>query len=269
MIAFWGIIYLRCLGGNGYVNRVVNQIDEVPQFSYASGKVEFEESSFFKVGPKQKINFVFNSTVADADKAYKDKVEILTDWTVGSQVIAFNGNSISYISPVGGLLKFKYTNVFNILRFPPSFNREGFIRTFKNQFLIYFLIVAAASIVIFAVRAVLTGLLFGLVGFGINKIIKQPYTYKELFRISIYITGFTNIFRSALYASPVKPPFVVIAIIFLLIGAAYLFFAITGATEETGPSSTIVFNKPGSSKLSDEIPAPDPFEKKKSAYSGT
>lgn len=267
MIAFWGIIYLRCLGGNGYINRVVNQIGEVPQFSYAAGKVEFEESSNFKVGPKQKINFVFNSTVADADKAYKDKVEILTDWTVGSQVIAFNGNSISYISPVGGLLKFKYTNVFNILKFPPSFNREGFIRTFKSQFLIYFLIVAGASIVIFSIRAVLTGLLFGLVGFGLNKIIKQPYTYKELFRISIYITGFTNIFRSALYASPVKPPFAVIAVIFLLIGAAYLFFAITGSTEETGPSSTIVFNKPGSGKLPDDIPAPDPFEKKN--YSAT
>jgi len=267
VVAFWGITYLKCLGGNGLINQTVNQIKEAPQFSYASGKMEFEESSFFKVGENQRINFVFNSTIADADKAYKDKVEILTDWTVGTTVIAFNGNSIAVISPFGGLFKFKYTNVFNVLQFPASFNREGFINTFRNQFIFYFLIVAGISLIPFVLGAVVMGHLVGAAGFGMNKIIKQPYNYKELFKIAIYVTGFTNIFFSALLASPVKPPFIVMLIIFVLIGAAYMFFAITGSTEEAGPTSKIVFNKPSSGKLSEDIPAPDPFAKKN--YSAT
>ncbi len=267
VIAFWGITYLKCLGGNGYISKTVNQIKEVPQFSYASGKMEFEESSFFKVGKNERINFVFDSTVADADKTYKSKVEILTDWNFGATVIAFNGNSISLILPFGGLFKFKYAGIFNILHLPSSFNREGFINTFKSQFIFYYLIVAGLSLVVFSLAAVVMGHLVGAVGFGMNKIIKQPYSYKELFRIAIYITGFTNIFFNALLASPVKPPFIVMLIIFILIGAAYMFFAITGSTEEAGPTSKIVFNKPSSGKLTEDIPAPDPFAKKN--YSAT
>ena len=262
VVVFWGITYLKCLGGNGFINKTVEQIKEVPQFSYSSGKVEFEESSFFKVGQNQKINFVFNSTIADADKIYKGKVEILTDWTVGTTVIIFNGNSMSFISPVGGLFKLKYPSVFNILQFPASFNREGFINTFRSQFIFYYLIVAGISLIPFVLGAVIMGHLVGAAGFGMNKIIKQPYGYKELFRIAIYVTGFTNIFFSALLASPVKPPFVVMLVVFVLIGAAYMFFAITGSTEEAGPTSKIVFNKPSSGKLSEDIPAPDPFAKK-------
>ena len=267
VIAFWGITYLKCLGGNGYISKTVDKIKEVPQFSYASGKMEFEESSFFKVGENERINFVFDSTVADADKAYKSKVEILTDWNFGATVIAFNGNSISLILPFGGLFKFKYAGIFNILHLPSSFNREGFINTFKSQFIFYYLIVAGLSLIVFSLGAVIMGHLVGAAGFGMNKIIKQPYSYKELFRIAIYVTGFTNIFFSALLASPVKPPFIVMVIIFVLIGAAYMFFAITGATEEAGPTSKIVFNKPSSGKLPDNIPAPDPFAKKN--YSAT
>ena len=51
-------------------------------------------------------------------------------------------------------------------------------------------------------------------------------------------------------------------IAFILIVGVYLFFALAGSTEEAGPASTIVFNKPSSKKLSGEIEPPDPFARK-------
>ena len=41
-----------------------------------------------------------------------------------------------------------------------------------------------------------------------------------------------------------------------------MFFAITGSSEDAGPTSTVVFNKPGSKKSLGEIEPPDPFSRK-------
>ena len=258
-VVYWGIIYLRCLGGNGFINVVVDNIKQVPQFTYTGGIVRFEESTYFQVGESQYV--VFNSDIDVADKAYIDRVEILTDWSNGKTVIAFNGKTITSINVVGMTSTLKYSDIANMIGLPNIFDREGFIDIFKEKFIIFFLIVAGISLVWFGIKAVFLGFLFGGVGFGINKIIKQPYNYKELVRISLYITGFTNILRNAINASPVKPAWMLLNIAFLLIVGIYLFFALAGATEEAGPSSTIVFNKPSSKKFED-VPAPDPFAKR-------
>ena len=256
---YWGIIYLRCLGGNGFITQTVETIKTVPQFSYTGGILRFEESTFIQINENQYV--VFNSEIDNADKAYIDKVEILTDWSNGKSVFAFNGKSLTSINMVGMTSTLKYSDIANIIGLPNTFDREGFINIFKEKFLIFFLIVAGISLIWFGIKAVVLGFLFGGIGFGINKIIKQPYNYKEMVRISLYITGFTNILRNAINASPIKPAWMILNIAFLLIVGIYLFFALAGATEETGPSSTIVFNKPSSKKFED-IPAPDPFAKK-------
>ena len=258
-VVYWGIIYLRCLGGNGFITKTVDTIKTVPQFTYTGGQLRFEENTFIQVGEKQYV--VFNSDIENADKAYIDKVEILTDWSNGKSVYAFNGKSLLYINVVGVTSTLKYSDLANVIGLPNNFDREGFINIFKEKFIVFFLMLAGVSLIWFAIKAVFLGFLFGGVGFGINKIIKQPYTYKEMVRISLYITGMTNILRNAINASPVKPAWMLLNIAFLLIVGIYLFFALAGATEETGPSSTIVFNKPSSKKFED-IPAPDPFAKK-------
>jgi len=258
-VVYWGIVYLRCLGSDGFITQTVNTIKTVPQFSYTGGQVKFEESSFIQLNENQYI--VFNSEVDNADKAYIDKVEILTDWSNGKSVLAFNGKSITNINVVGMTSTVRYSDLANVIGLPNNFNREGFINLFKDKFIIFYLIVAGVSLVWFGIKAVFLGFLFGGIGFGINKIIKQPYNFKEMVRISLYITGFTNILRNAINASPVKPPWMLLNVAFILIVGIYLFFALAGATEETGPSSTIVFNKPSSKKFED-VPAPDPFAKK-------
>ena len=256
---YWGIMYLRCLGGNGFITQTVDTIKTVPQFTYTGGVLKFEESTFIQVGENQYV--VFNSDIDNADKAYIDKVEILTDWSNGKSVITFNGKSLTSINVVGMTSTLKYSDLANLIGLPNNFNREGFINIFKEKFIIFYLIIAGISLVWFGIKAVFVGFLFGGIGFGINKIIKQPYNFKEIVRISLYITGFTNIIRNAINASPVKPPWMLLNVAFILIVGIYLFFALAGATEETGPSSTIVFNKPSSKKFED-IPAPDPFAKK-------
>ena len=256
---YWGIIYLRCLGGNGFITQTVDLIKTVPQFTYTGGILKFEENSYIQLNENQYL--VFNSDIENADKAYIDKVEILTDWSNGKSVFAFNGKSLTSINMVGMTSTLKYSDLANLIGLPNNFNREGFINIFKEKFIVFYLMLAGVSLIWFALKAVFVGFLFGGVGFGINKIIKQPYTYKEMVRISLYITGFTNILRNAINASPIKPAWMILNVAFLLIVGIYLFFALAGATEETGPSSTIVFNKPSSKKFED-IPAPDPFAKK-------
>ena len=256
---YWGIIYLRCLGGNGFITQTVDLIKTVPQFTYTGGILKFEENSYIQLNENQYL--VFNSDIENADKAYIDKVEILTDWSNGKSVFAFNGKSLTSINMVGMTSTLKYSDLANLIGLPNNFNREGFINIFKEKFIVFYLMLAGVSLIWFALKAVFVGFLFGGVGFGINKIIKQPYNYKEMVRISLYITGFTNILRNAINASPIKPAWMILNVAFLLIVGIYLFFALAGATEETGPSSTIVFNKPSSKKFED-IPAPDPFAKK-------
>lgn len=257
--AYWGITYLRCLGNNGFINETVSAIKELPDFNYSSGDLVFAESTYIQTGETQYM--VFNSDVDNADKAYIDKVEILTDWSNGVSVLVFNKKSITSINVVGATSSLKYSDIANILSLPNTFDKNGFIKIFKEKFIIVYLIIAAVSLIWFGIKAVALGFFFGLIGFGIIKIIKQPYNYKELVRISLYITGFTNILRNAINASPVKPPWMLLNIAFILIVGIYLFFALAGATEETGPSSTIVFSKPSSRKFED-APAPDPFAKR-------
>ena len=256
---YWGIIYLRCLGGNGFITQTVDTIKTVPQFSFTAGTVKFEENTYIQLNENQYV--VFNSDIDNADKPYIDKVEILTDWSNGKTVIVFNAKSLTSINMVGMTSTLKYADVADLIGLPSTFNREGFINIFKEKFIIFYLIIAGISLIWFGIKAVFVGFLFGGIGFGINKIIKQPYNFKEIVRISLYITGMTNILRNAINASPIKPAWMLLNIAFILIVGIYLFFALAGATEETGPSSTIVFNKPSSKKFED-IPAPDPFAKK-------
>ncbi len=261
-VIFWGIIYLRCLGSNGLISQMQNMMKKIPQFTYSSGLMQFEESTYFK-DKDRNIYYVFDSTIMNGDrKEALDKVQIMVDWVNGVQIYTFNGQSITHIKALGGHDTIRYSDLFKILKIPPTFSSKDTDSIIQQKFLTVFLIIAGVSIIPFTLKAIVLGLFFGLIGFGIVKIIKQPYTYKELFKISIFITGFTTLIRSAINASPIKPPSLVLNIAFILIVGVYLFFALAGSTEEAGPASTIVFNKPSSKKLSGEIEPPDPFARK-------
>ncbi len=260
-VIFWGIMYLRCLGPEGFIAQTKRSISNMPQFSYSDGEINFEKKDYI-LGPFR-IYFVFNSEIDKADSASVSKDEIYTDWSVGYSLVVFNKKEM-YIRPILRGLKFSFSNkqVAETLQLPSMFNREGFNGSMERNFMVYYLVVAGISMIVFILKAVASGFIFGLAGWGINKIIKQPYTYKELVRISLYITGITTILKSAIVASPLPIPFWLLSIIFLLGGTAYLFFAMIGSTEEAGPTSTIVFNKPGSKQQFEEIAPPDPFERK-------
>ena len=261
-VIFWGIIYLRCIGSNGLISQMQNMMKKIPQFTYSSGLMQFEESTYFK-DEDRNIYYVFDSTIMNGDrKEALDKVQIMVDWVNGVQIYTFNGQSITHIKALGGHDTIRYSDLFKILKIPPTFSSKDTDSIIQQKFLTVFLIIAGVSIIPFTLKAIVLGLFFGLIGFGIVKIIKQPYTYKELFKISIFITGFTTLIRSAINASPIKPPSLVLNIAFVLIVGVYLFFALAGSTEEAGPASTIVFNKPSSKKLSGEIEPPDPFARK-------
>ena len=110
---YWGIIYLRCLGGNGFITQTVDTIKTVPQFTYTGGVVKFEENSYIQVSENQYV--VFNSDIDNADKAYIDKVEILTDWSNGKSVFVFNAKSITSINMVGVTSTLKYADIANLI----------------------------------------------------------------------------------------------------------------------------------------------------------
>ncbi|MCR4649286.1 MAG: DUF1189 domain-containing protein [Lachnospiraceae bacterium] len=260
-VVFWGIMYLRCLGPEGFIAQTKRAISNMPQFSYSDGEINFEKKDFI-LGPFN-IYFVFNSEIDKSDAASVSKDEIYTDWGVGYSLVVFNKKEM-YVRPVLRGLKFSFSNkqVAETLGLPSMFNREGFNGSMERNFMVYYLVVAGVSMIVFILKAVASGFIFGLAGWGINKIVKQPYTYKELVRISLYITGITTILKMAIMASPLPIPFWLLSIIFLLVGTAYLFFAMVGSTEEAGPTSTIVFNKPGAKQTLEEIAPPDPFERK-------
>ena len=260
-VIFWGIMYLRCLGSNGLISQMQNVFKTIPQFTYSSGMMQFDDTTYF-ASEDNTTYYVIDSTVMNADRKFIDKVEIMVDWSNGVQVYTFNGQSITHIKAFGGTDTIRYSDLFKIIKMPPDFSSKDMDRIIKEKFLTVFLIVAGVSVIPFILKAIVIGLFFGLIGFGITKILKQPDTYKELFKISIFITGFTTLLRSAINASPIKPPSLVLNIAFILIVGVYLFFAIAGSTEEVGPSSTIVFNKPSSKKLSGDIEPPDPFARK-------
>ncbi len=260
---YWGIIYLFAISPNGFVSQVKSLIQEedVPKFTYVDGKVTFAEKKHF--GEDGKF-FIFDSTVDNADAAYIDKAEITVDWSNGVQVFIFNAQSITEIKQFGGTTSVKYADVANMLSLPNKFDREGLVRIFQEKFLMGFLIVAGISVIWFIFKAFITGVFFGFVGFGIAKIVKLPWPYIELFKVALYITGYTTILKSALQALPININSIFLAVLFLIIGGVYMFFAITGSTEDAGPTSTVVFNKPGSQKSFGEIEPPDPFARRTS-----
>ncbi|MCR5848996.1 MAG: DUF1189 family protein [Lachnospiraceae bacterium] len=259
VIVFCGLLYLRTPGSEGFQAKVENAIKSAPNFSYSSGKVVFEENTVVQLGEKSYL--VFNSDIDVPDKDYYGKVEILVDWSTGVRVLIFNGKTIS-TRVFFKLFKIsvKYTDIANILGLPANFDRDGLARISTEKFNLLYLIFAGVCIIPFVAKAFIFSTIFAGIGFGLAKIVKQPYNYKELYIISLYIAGVTNIIRSALNASPIKPGMWILNFVFLLIGTAYLFFAIIGSTEESGPSSTIVFNKP--SGKAPEFEAPDPFARK-------
>jgi len=260
---YWGIIYLFAISPNGFLSQVKSTIQEenVPKFTYVDGSVTFAEKKHYG---EDGTYYIFDSTVNNADKEYIDKAEITVDWSNGVQVFIFNAQSMTQIRQFGGTNTIKYADVADMLSLPNKFDREGLVRILQEKFLIGFLIVAGISVIGFIFKAFITGVIFGFVGFGIAKIVKLPWPYIELYKVALYVTGYTTIIKSALQALPIHISPVFLAVLFLIIGGVYMFFAITGSTEDAGPTSTVVFNKPGTQKSFGEIEPPDPFARRTS-----
>ena len=260
---YWGIIYLFAISPNGFLAKTTSFLkgDDVPSFTYDNGKVTFFEK---RVIGEDGSYYIFDSSVDNADAAYIDKAEITVDWSNGVQVLIFNGRSMTQIKKFGGTNSINYSDIAKMISLPNQFNKEGLIKIIKEKFLMAFLILAGVSVLWFIFKAFITGVIFGFVGFGIAKIVKLPWPYAELFKVALYITGYTTILKSALQALPINISPVFLAVLFLIIGGVYMFFAITGSTEDAGPTSTVVFNKPGSQKSFGDIEPPDPFARKTS-----
>ena len=269
VIVYFGISFLFVSGDTGVLGKIKKVVDAAPEFTYADGRIDFDEVSMVEIDG---VYYIFDSTVNSSTKEYMNKIEIKIDWQHGVRACVFNGRAFTY---VGGIRlinairpKFIYKQAFGtfgFLNIPASFDKNGFKNVLASKFIFAYLFFAGISLIPFTIKAIITGVIFMFLGFGIAKIVKLPWTKPELFRLAIYITGVTTIVKSALTALPFIPAFSVlywiISGIMVLGVGAYLFFAITGSTEEAGPSSTIVFNKPGAKKL-DDIAPPDPFEKK-------
>ncbi len=283
-VIYWGIIYLQCLGGGGYLNQLKMYLNRIPNFTYGSGQVKFEETAEFKT--KNNTNFIFDSSVQTADWKYTNRVQIMSDWVNGVEIYTFNGSSLMHIGRFGGKKGgkiYRYNDIFKILNLPANFDKAQFINIVEQRFPFLILIAAGVSLIPIIATAFLASAISALLAFIGVKIIKQPYTYKELFRIALYITGITSVLKSLIAAFTVgnvmkyfledafkfDTGLIPLLIIFVVIGAVYLFFAAIGSTEEAGPSSTIVFNKPSADRLSSELAPPDPFERKNFSASAT
>ena len=269
VIVYFGISFLFVGGDSGVLGKIKKVVDAAPEFTYADGRLDFDEISQVEIDG---VNYIFDSTVNSSTKEYMDKVEIKIDWQHGVRACVFNGRAFTYVSGLRliNLIRPKmiYSKTFNTLGFlniPTTFNKAGFKNVLATKFIFVYLIVAGLALIPFTIKAFITGVIFMFLGFGIAKIVKLPWTKPELYRLAIYITGFTTIIKSAFMAFPFIETFSVIywilTVLIILGVGAYLFFAITGSTEDAGPSSTIVFNKPGQKKL-DDIAPPDPFAKK-------
>lgn len=258
-VVFWGINYLVNYVGGGYVDKVKSVSDEFPSFEYNNGKLVFDERYTY-VSENGKISIMADSEKTTLSDDYINWVEIQTDWSNGKSVAILNTDTIGIIQPLGQISSVKYTDIQPIIGFPNSFNKGNISQVINNAILKLYMYCSVISLPFFLIKAVVTGFVFMGIGFAIVKIMKAQYSLKELYNISIYITGVTTILKRAINASGIGIGTVAIDIVFIVIVGVYLFFALTGSAEEVGPTSTIYFNKPSSKKF--DTPDDDPFSKK-------
>ena len=126
-VIFWGIMYLRCLGSNGLISQMQNVFKTIPQFTYSSGMMQFDDTTYF-ASEDNTTYYVIDSTVMNADRKFIDKVEIMVDWSNGVQVYTFNGQSITHIKAFGGTDTIRYSDLFKIIKMPPDFSSKDMDR---------------------------------------------------------------------------------------------------------------------------------------------
>lgn len=262
-ILFWGIKVLVINSPNGLVNQTEKEVRNLPVFTY-------EEYMLSMEGDYEKSNIdrdrfvVVDTSVERPDAEYLRNMCIRIDWSIGKIALVFNSKSMTLILPIGNGKgpTFEYTSLQKILGYASKLNNSTIAA--ESVVIIYKAVgvLALASILVFAVTNIISGLIASAVGFLIVKILKLQYSYKELVRIGMYVAGVTTLIKVVLNAQPIPVPFIAINVIFVLATAAYMFFALTGSQEEAGPSSTIVFSKPTSKKFSGEIEPMDPFARK-------
>lgn len=250
--AFWGMKYVGMILPGGLLTQMNKYITDLPSFMYENGTLSCSEYLIRK-SDDEKDSFVIDTSIAKPDKAYYDQLGIETEWVIGGRVLVLNGQSATYISEPGTKTELEYKNILEKAGFPASFDNASLAASSHDIFLKLYLIFAAASILFFIIKAVATGFLFSAAGVLIVKITKAQYSYSELVNMSFFITGLTTVLKRVIMGSPLDISRVVVDIIMVLIVCAYMFFAIIGAQEETGPASTVYFDKPSKkSKFSDD-----------------
>lgn len=244
-LVFWGMRYLSFTLPGGIVPSLKSEISGLSDFSYENGILTFEEQQLIEVEPETEY-FIIDTSVAKPDEEYIDRMLIKVDWVNGKSVAIFNGETVTVVSALGRRNTVLYKEATEMLGIPSSFDKAGVPKLIDNIFPRILGIAAAISLVWFLIKAVGTGFLFSGIGFLIIKFLKVPYSYKETLMISFFVTGVTTIFKRLITGSPLTIPTLVTDIIMILIVAAYMFFALTGSTEDIGSTSTVYFDKPGS-----------------------
>lgn len=262
-VLFWGIKVLLINMPNGLIHQTELAVKNLPEFTYENYVLDMGEE--YEKSNIDRTRFVIvDSSVESASSEYKEAMCIRTDWSIGKIVLIFNSKSLTVILPLGNGSgpTIDYQKLQNVLRFASKLNNSTIVT--ESEITIYKAVgvLAIASFVVFAITAVISGLIAFAIGFLITKIFKLQYSYSELVKIGMYVAGVTNLIKVLLNAQPLEIPFIWINVIFVLATAAYMFFALTGSQEDVGPSSTIVFTKPTSKKLSGEIEPEDPFARK-------
>ena len=258
-VVYWGVNYLVTFTGSGFSEDLKQIASGLPEFEYSNGTLTVDGSYASEI-EEGKLSIVVDTSVPNMTPEFRNKAEIKSDWLNGKTVYIFNGKDCSCITSIGQMITTDYTDILAITGISSSFNKGSFAREIDRVILRVYGILAVISLPFFLIKAVVTGFVFMGVGFGIIKIVKAQYSLTELYTISVYITGVTTILKRAIRGSGIGVGLVVVDIIFILIVAAYLFFALTGSAEESGPTSTIYFNKPSAKKP--EIEEEDVFSKR-------
>lgn len=257
---FWGVNYLVNYVGGGINQEVRNVLAGFPDFEYNNGKLVFDDYYIYST-EDGKTSIVADSSMANMTSEYAERVEIQTDWSNGKNVAVLNTNEIGIIQSLGQVSSVAYSDIQPIFGFPNQFKKADFPKVAENVIQKIYIFCSVGTLPFFLIKTVITGFVFMGLGFGIVKIMKAQYSLKELYTMSVYITGVTTILKRAVTGSGLRIGTLWLDIIFVLIVGVYLFFSITGSAEEAGPTSTIYFNKPSSKKYGKDA-GDDPFAKK-------
>lgn len=250
-IIYWGLTYLVMLSGTGMVENVRKQLILTPNFNYTNGAFTCNEFYMCNSSDETKY-FLMDASVGEASDSVWQEYIIKTDWKNGKTIVVFNGQTFAVKTGFGATFKGRYTLVTKLLGINNSADRGAILNSLQMIALRCCIVGLIVTLPLFVLLSIAVSYIFGGLGFAFNKIVRGTYSFNDCVMIAMYIAPFPMFIARLMSAAPIDLKMWIIALVVSLIFLAYMYFALTGSQEDVGPSSSVVFNKPDKTVLSND-----------------